>query len=452
MTLQRFVLRGLPLIVFLLAYFVLTVLGNLVYRLPSGEIIGQVAVENFSLKSFPAADTPGFFILLFMPFVVTPIVAIATKRAASGLVSSIAALFREFRPLDYAVISALLYGYVISALTKADALGLIRHGDDMFAAVRSRYELLDRLGYWPQMCLKSLLLFLACYAFAMALRGAGRFWIIATAVTFVLMTTLLVLLNMKWPILIYYVALTMAAFCLSPRRPFIYGITCMVLTIGSYAMISSVLLRLAPSTQATSVHQKQKSSAAAGEALSSIGRSFSFLGDAASAAISNSALLGFTLLNRMAQPYPYYFETFHDGRHPCGTLVDRIERKTNPCQPSNMVYDEMFGDSQFGTVVAGRGTAPQAAHIYGFALQGWIGAIVELVLASIVIGLFMAVPVSNAITGTIVVMGGTVGYFFSQLPFEGPIIYDHGLLWWSLLIAAYATFRAAIGQLEASHA
>ena len=52
----------------------------------------------------------------------------------------------------------------------------------------------------------------------------------------------------------------------------------------------------------------------------------------------------------------------------------------------------------------------------------------------IVLGAFMALPVtSSATAATIGIMGGLAGYFFSQLPFEGPIVYDHGILWWGLL-------------------
>jgi hypothetical protein len=91
---------------------------------------------------------------------------------------------------------------------------------------------------------------------------------------------------------------------------------------------------------------------------------------------------------------------------------------------------------------AGRGTAPAAFHITGYALDGWLGAIIETVLAAVLIGAFMAVPVNaSAVSGTVVVMGILAAYFLSQLPFEGAIIYDHGMLWWLLLIIGYALAR-----------
>jgi hypothetical protein len=42
-----------------------------------------------------------------------------------------------------------------------------------------------------------------------------------------------------------------------------------------------------------------------------------------------------------------------------------------------------------------------------------------------------------------VVMGALAAYYLSQLPLEAAIIYDHGLLWWGLLITGYAAYSMA---------
>lgn len=156
------------------------------------------------------------------------------------------------------------------------------------------------------------------------------------------------------------------------------------------------------------------------------------------AAASSSGHLWTSGLVRMALPYPFYYKTFTDEGPVCGTILDRLERRNNPCQPSLLIYERMFGGDGF----AGRGTAPAAFHITGYALDRWMGAILETVLVGIVIGAFMAVPLNaSAVSGTVVVMGILAAYFFSQLPFEGPLVYDHGALWWVLLVLAYATVR-----------
>jgi len=426
--------ENMALIVFLSAYFCLTVLGNLIYMIPGGEVIGQIAIDDFALSDFQTAGSFGYLSLLVLPFIIAPVVALLTRRFAGTSVRHVAAVFKDFTRLDYIAITTALYGYVIFSFWRVDAVGLIEHGSDVYEAVRSRFELLERLGYWPQMALKSLLIFLACYAFVRAIRGRERFWIAASVINFLLMTCLLVLLNMKWPLLIYYVALALATFSFAPRRPYIGTILVSVATFVTYALITAALLRIIPTPPPDFTPTR------GGKRIE---LPFKFLGAAASAALANSTLLGFTLLNRMAQPYPFYFEIVTREGQKCGTIVDRIERKTNPCQPSSLIYNKMFGDDiRFGEDVASRGTTPQPVHIYGYALGGWSGALIELILTSIVLGLFISIPaLANNIAATVTIMGGLTGYFFSQLPFEGPIIYDYGILWWGLLIVAYAAIR-----------
>jgi hypothetical protein len=148
-------------------------------------------------------------------------------------------------------------------------------------------------------------------------------------------------------------------------------------------------------------------------------------------------------LNRMALPYPFYYQVFTEEGPICGTLIDRILRKTNPCHPSNLIYERIYGQGAF----SGKATAPAAVHISGYALGGWTGALIATILTSIVIGLFMGLwPAARTSTlaATIFVMGGYSAYFFSQLPFEGPIVYDHGILWWAALLLGYFGYRVFV--------
>lgn len=423
---------NLALVIFLGSYFVLTVAGNLLYLIPGGDTVGEIAIKNFRIESFKTSGTFGYLFLLLIPFAVTPAVALATRSLFKNYIDRVTRSFLEFSPIDFSIIVLALYVYVAYAFGQADAIGLLTKGDDVYQAVLSRFELLQSLGYWPQMALKSLLVFLACYSFIRALQKKELFWVIAALTNFIAMTILLILLNMKWPLLIFYVALAISTFAFARKRPYLGTLAVSILILASYSLISIFLTRLTlpPSTYSQSrIAETAKSP-------------IHFLTAATSAAVKNSSLLGLTILNRMAQPYPYYYETFTAEGAICGTLLDRIKRKTNTCQPSNLIYQKMFKDSKFVGGAFESGTAPQAIHIYGYALGGWAAAFSELVLASIVIGCFIAVPaLASGTTATIVVMGGLTGYFFSQLPFEGPLIYDHGILWWALLIVVYSLYR-----------
>ena len=145
------------------------------------------------------------------------------------------------------------------------------------------------------------------------------------------------------------------------------------------------------------------------------------------------------IINRMALAVPYYYSMFSRENIVCGSVFNISFNEKNSCEPSLLVYARMFGNDGF----SGRGTAPAASHITGYALDGWIGAIFCITITGIIIGGFLAVwPItqkSNMFT-TIFVMGSQAAYFCTQLPFEGPIIYSHGILWWGLLVVFYGLF------------
>lgn len=441
---RDFFCRNISLIILLVAYFLLTVVGNLIYLVPDGDVIGRYAIVGFSIQNFETAKSASYFLLLFSPFLVVPLIALGTRRLLGQKIRTVSELLVEFSPIDYLIIVSIIYAYVVYSFWRVDAVGLIIRGDDVYSAVKSRFELLALLGYWPQVALKSLLMFLTSYAIVRAIRTHVRFWVCAALANFVAMSALLLLLNMKWPLLIFYLAVALAAFCFSPKHPYIAAIIISLFMVTAYGTISAALLRIIPSPAYTEVEVVpiEKPNGAAPPSLSS---SFQFFGNATQAALQNSTLLGITLINRMAQPYPYYFDTFTKRGSVCGTIIDRIKRKPNPCQPSNLIYSEMFSDGLFA-LTRGQGTAPQAVHITGYALNGWPGALVELLIASVIIGLFISLNPTTDVSATIMIMGGLTAYFFSQLPVEGPIIYDHGIFWWALLLVFYSLFRLVRSQ------
>ncbi|MBN9041315.1 MAG: hypothetical protein BGP05_05680 [Rhizobiales bacterium 62-47] len=477
--------------IFLASYFALTVVGNIVYLLPGGDSLGRVSIVNFHIGSFEYAESLSYIALLLLPFVVTPLVVLLVRPIISRTVAQVTWRLLDFSRIEYVAISASVYGYVIYAFVRAEAWALLLRGEDAISAIESRFAVVDAVGFGPLASLKSLLIFLALYAFIRATRSREWFWIGTAFVNFLLMTCLLTLLNMKWPLLIYYVAISLAILMYF-RHVLLGEVASILFILATYALVSTAVLRipvaassvpvsknaerpvsartivvpkeLAPSgavptdRKATAGGPQNVRSPAHAEAATHLEAQKAkpdivapshfmsleaivfnlteFVRKTVTAASEHATYLSLTLFNRMAQPFPYYFEIFTRDGQICGTLFDRVQRKENPCQPSLVVYQEMFHD-QF----AGRGTAPQAIHVYGYALNGWFGAIVEIFLASIVLGVLTCVRVGNDITATVAVMSGLTGYYFSQLPFEGAIVYDHGLLWWALLIVGHSILK-----------
>jgi hypothetical protein len=295
---------------------------------------------------------------------------------------------------------------------RSDAWELLWSGTDAISAVDARFELLDRLQFFERAVMQSLLVFLTLYSLVRALRSQHLIWFFLSVINLVAMTTLLVSLNMKWPVVVLYGGIVASAALFGKHRLIQVPVAAIAM-ICVYFLVATLVLRIPQSPSPTKR--------------------------------STTAFLTVSGLLRMALPYPFYYKTFTDEGPVCGTILDRVARRHNACQPSLLIYERIFKDDGF----AGRGTAPLAFHITGYALNGWLGAIIESVLTGIVIGAFMAVPVNvSAISGSIVVMGILTAYFFSQLPFEGPVVYDHGLLWWLLLVVGYALLRHAFWPLR----
>jgi hypothetical protein len=62
------------------------------------------------------------------------------------------------------------------------------------------------------------------------------------------------------------------------------------------------------------------------------------------------------------------------------------------------------------------------------------------------VGLFAALPLDRGPASGTLTISGTIGGYLSQIPGEGVIFYEHGLLWVFLLMIAYALWRRVIAR------
>jgi hypothetical protein len=448
---QDSIARYAPLLTLLLAYFFLTVLMNIVFVVyDDGFAVPSMGVD-FSISAFPVR-TLGYWLLLFLPFLIVPPVAVCFRHVLEHRGRNLAEWLPEFQIRDYLVVTGICYAIVAHAMYRSDAWGLLGSGSDAVSSVFARFELLDRLQFFERAVLQSVLVFLTLYSLVRALRAREVIWFLLSSVNLVAMTTLLVLLNMKWPVVVLFGGIV-ACTALFGKRRAIQVAVAVIAMISVYLLVATVVLRIPPPASARTSMPGSSSSSSKSNGNGNSNDSSNNIDSGVGSKIENtirtaaawSSYLAISGLVRMAVPYPYYYRTFTNEGSLCGTILDRIEQHENPCLPGLLIYERMFKDDGF----AGRGTAPAAFHISGYALDGWLGAIIEAVLAGIVIGAFMTVPVdASAVSGTVVVMGILSAYFFSQLPFEGPVIYDHGLLWWLLLIVGYALLRHAFWPLD----
>lgn len=422
--LRLFISKNLAPIIFLLAYFCTVVVGNIIYWLPFGRVQLQRSDYTARILQFDTLFSSGYWILLLLPFLVTPIVVVLTRKTMMGLVRNAIVLIPEFKKSEYIVVALVGYCFVLYALIKANAFALFFSGGDAVASVEARFLIRNQVGFIPLAVLMSVLHYISIYALIRWLKGNGFFWCIATFLNVALMSVFLTMLNMKWPILIYYAGLVLSIFVYAKRHAYLKSMVGTVLLVAVYLLISAFVFRLAP------VNGEENFASPDNRPHSGIVSSVTDVGQSAT---QNAPMLMFAAVNRMAIIFPYYYEVFTREGAVCGGVI--AQARIGPaCRPSTFIYSRMF-DDRFN----GRGTAPASVHITGYAMGGWPVAVLMLVLASLALGLFTCLPLDvSAGVGALAVTGGIVGYHYSQLPLEGPIIYDHGVLW-TLLLSVLCT-------------
>jgi hypothetical protein len=427
-TLRLWASKNLSPIMFLSAYFITVVVGNIIYTSPLGRAQLESSSYTAAILQFDTLFSAGFWALLLVPFLVTPIVIKLVRSAMERHLHKAANLFAEFSKIDYAVITAACFAYVFFALLNADAFILFSSGVDALSSVEARFYIRNHAGFAAMVILMSVLPFLSIYSLIRWMRGDGVFWTAMTVSNAVIMTVFLTVLNMKWPILIFDIGLILAVFVYAQRRPYLKAAIGSVLLIAVYLLISTFVFRLVAPAESYD-EAKARSN------LTS--KSPYYILRLADAAMRNAPMLAMAAVNRMAIIYPYYYQVFTTEGAVCGGIIEQA-RVGPACRPSTFIYTRIFGDDGF----RGRGTSPAAVHISGYALGGWPVAIFALIFASIILGIFACLPLDmNAIFGALAVTGGLVGYHFSQIPGEGPLIYDHGVLWVVLMLILYTVCR-----------
>lgn len=414
-----------PLFTFLATYFATAVLANIIFLTEFGSSWPAISISDFSWNNFTVTFGLEYWALILCPFLLAPLFAATGKMLAAPVLRFIKPAIQEIDRTTFTLTSALLYFYIYLSLLRAGAVQAILGGATGVETVEARFRLLENLGYWPQAAMMSLGVFLAVYSIIKALRRRGIFWTIFAALHVAALSLALLLLSMKWPLVLFLIMVAVCVFLYSPRLPIGHLALVGVLIVVAYFGTSIALLRLTNyDADGNRIVTEQ-----------------SITNRIAVAITTNVPRLAVQAMNRMAISVPYYYEIFSIDR-PCGDLLDRIKRKPSPCHPSTLVYESMFPADGF----EGRGTAPAAIHISGYALQGWTGALIELGLAGLILGGFMAAwkYAASDIWAAIFAMGAYIGYFCSQSPIEATIIYPHGLTWWAIPVIAYGAIAMII--------
>jgi len=348
-------------------------------------------------------------------------------------------LMPDISKIDFAVMSALCAGLVLFAMFRADAFYLFSSGMDAISSVEARFQIRAEMGFLSLVVLMSILHFLSIYAFVKCMREPDIYWWVVSICHVTAMTIFLVLLNMKWPVLIYYAGLILSIFVYARRWAYPKTVAGAVLLVALYLLIASFVFRLSAIENVKPAAIENVKPAA----IENVKPGSTAVAVAGSA-FENAPMLIFSAVNRMAVIYPYYYELSQTEGVICGGFFEQL-RFGQPCRPSTYVYTNIFGIDGF----EGRGTSPASAHVTGYALGGWGGALFAIIVVSVILGMFASLPLDISSTvGAIAITGAVTGYHFSQLPGEGPLLYDHGVVWSMLFVLVYAFCRILIAFMK----
>ncbi len=449
------IIAYLPSLAFLLTYFVTVVIGNLIYTTPSVRTVLSETGTSDRFLSFPETFSFGFWLLLFLPFLLTLPVVMITRRFMTIPIERLAAFVPEFSYVDFILVTAITLGVALYAYWKNDIYTLFFSGNDFVSSVMARFSILERLGFVNMTVVQALLPYLAYYAIIRAIKETRTTWRVTAIMLSIIEALLLAMLNMKWPVLLFIAGIVLCIFLHTRHHPFLKGFSGLIVLLLFYGLVSFFVFRVHLNTsevppKPVATQNVSSSPPSPATAIPTAGKPSVSL----QSPIQNGprpTLYGVTVklfylaVNRMAAGFPYYYHTFTSQGAVCGGILEQLHRPP-PCRPSNYIYSEFAPNDGMGN----KGTVPEGVHIMAYALGGWPLAVIGTVMASFILGLFMTLPRNrNASIDTFYVIGALTGYHFSQASAEDALFYQHGLLWTSLLLLLLIVVHAVTRRLAA---
>lgn len=436
--LRGWISKNIAAVMFLGMYFVSVVLGNLISTTSFGRSLLESSGYDTRLLDFPTTFTFGYWLLLFLPLLTVPVAVyylrpILKRRLVLPIVNGVP----DFRPIDYVAVLIATYAVVFWALWHTDAFALMANATTGTDAIEARFTLQARMTFPEKIVIHAILPMLSFYSVVAAFKDTDRrlFWSAIAVLNVMVAFVTLVLINMKWPVLVFLLGIVSAIFVFSKRYAYVKAAIGLVTVVALYLLISTYVFRFVAPPQPDAPPPSSVTDQTESPAKST---PFPNLTELTDTSAKNTPFLLAHMLNRMAVTYPYYYKIFTEEGPVCGTLVQHLMPGAKPCHPTYLVYSRIFPNDGY----TGRGSSPQGPHITAYAMGGWLGAFIAMFGACLLVAAFSAIPLNGGVmAGTFTVIGAVTGYHLSQVPGDGVIIYDHGLLWPLLLAAGYAGYR-----------
>jgi hypothetical protein len=241
---RAFVGDFMPVLFFCAVYFLTIVVGNVIYLTPHGVEMAQFAGVSDAGTIFRHVATPSYWLLLLMPLLIVPAAAAFARSAVRPVlnVKLVAHAITEISLPIYTALSALIHGYCLYVILRANVVALSLTPADFAGSVELRYLIQARVGFAFRVVTNSVLPFLVLYAAFAAARTKRLEWWLFFAGGALLNSLYLIVLNMKWPVLVFWLINLVALSYITTRHLFAKVAAAAAIFFVGYVSVSIFVL------------------------------------------------------------------------------------------------------------------------------------------------------------------------------------------------------------------
>jgi hypothetical protein len=234
----------MPVYFFCAVYFLTVVVGNLIYLTPYGPELARAVGAHNDGAALRYVAMPSYWLLLTLPFLIVPVAATVARRWVGHALDAKLpdVTVGEFGLPTHLISSALVHVYCIYVISSQDILALNATPADAASSVELRYVILAKVGFVFRLLTNSVLPFLVVYAAFAAARTRRLEWWTLYCGNALLNSVYLILLNMKWPVLVFWLINLIALFYVATRHLFAKLIAVSAIYVVCYLSVSVFVL------------------------------------------------------------------------------------------------------------------------------------------------------------------------------------------------------------------
>jgi hypothetical protein len=402
----------LPLNVFLIFYVLTTAIGATLLSVPVIRELWTLTFPNLDASWLDPAQSWGYWFMVWGPLIVTPLASTwFYARVRAPVVFASRLLERRIDVLSASLVATLMCGYCLVNLGTKGYLGASPLSHELLGSyqlnILMRAEMFNTLGTIHFACIYVGIPAVAMVALCNAARRRGQVWWVLFAALSAVLTILYVGTFIKSNILIYGVAVVIAAQVLGIIR--LRGLAVSAI-LG--ILVLSLLTALLSGSNPLDV-----------------------------------AITGYNVLFRVASNVPFYLAIFPQQVPFVGIDVALGGFGIGPTEPVVQTVSNFMMPHETWV----QGAAPAAAHVMGYAQGGYPWAFVTMIL----VGLWIAISAHlrrvahNPLVFSAFIGAVTTCYYLSQGDFVGAFLASYGYRWWLaallLVIVVQRALELALG-------